>query len=119
MNHVKGIGAVRFRTLIDHFGEVETAWKASLKDLMQAGLPAKIAEELVKVRSEIDLEGIEAGLRAQHIQVLTWEDASYPRHLLKIDQPPPVLYLRGAFLPEDEWAVAVVGTRGSRLTGDR
>jgi DNA processing protein len=30
---------------------------------------------------------------------------------MEIDQPPPVLYLRGQLLPEDSWAVAIVGTR--------
>ncbi len=29
----------------------------------------------------------------------------------EIDQPPPVLYVRGALTTEDSWAVAVVGTR--------
>lgn len=111
MNHVKGIGAVRIRTLIEHFGDLETAWNAPSDGLNAAGLTEKIADELVRVRSEIDLDRIEARLRSEHIQVITWEDDSYPRHLMNIDQPPPVLYLRGAYLPEDEWAVAVVGTR--------
>jgi DNA processing protein len=31
--------------------------------------------------------------------------------LKEIDQPPPVLYVRGTLKTEDEWAVAVVGTR--------
>jgi DNA processing protein len=43
--------------------------------------------------------------------VITWEDDAYPHRLKEIDQPPPVLYLRGELHPEDEWAVAVVGTR--------
>ena len=50
-------------------------------------------------------------LQAGSIQVLTWDDEAYPRRLKEIDQPPPVLYLRGNLLPEDEWAVAIVGTR--------
>lgn len=110
-NHVKGIGAVRMRALLEYFGNVQTAWQASSGELLRAGLSEKIAAEVLSVRSNLDLDRIEAGLDSEHIQVLTWEDDGYPRHLLKIDQPPPVLYLRGAFLPEDEWAVAVVGTR--------
>jgi DNA processing protein len=38
-------------------------------------------------------------------------DENYPRRLQEIDQPPPVLYLRGEFHSDDEFAVAVVGTR--------
>ena len=111
INHVKGIGAVRFRTLLDYFGDAQTAWNASTNDLVQAGLPAKIATELGTVRAAINLDQIEAHLESSKIQVVTWEDDFYPRHLLTIDQPPPVLYLRGSILPEDEWAVAIVGTR--------
>jgi DNA processing protein len=48
---------------------------------------------------------------AQGISILTWEDELYPARLKEIDQPPPVLYIRGALTSEDSWAVAIVGTR--------
>ncbi len=48
---------------------------------------------------------------AQGIGILTREDELYPPRLKEIDQPPPVLYVRGELIPEDSWAVAVVGTR--------
>ena len=35
----------------------------------------------------------------------------YPSRLGEIDDAPPVLYVRGEWRPEDEWSVAVVGTR--------
>jgi DNA processing protein len=43
--------------------------------------------------------------------VITWEDDQYPPRLKEIDQPPPVLYVRGSLTSEDQWAVAIVGTR--------
>jgi DNA processing protein len=45
------------------------------------------------------------------IKVLIKEDPEYPRYLKEIDQPPPVLYIKGELCLEDEWAVAIVGTR--------
>ena len=48
---------------------------------------------------------------AQGIHILTWDDEIYPRRLKEIDQPPPVLYMRGELKAEDFWSVAVVGTR--------
>jgi len=110
-NLVKGIGAVRFRMLLDTFGELETAWKAPLQDLVRAGLSHKLAENLIQLRAEIDLELIWKNIQAQGIQVVTWEDEAYPRRLQEIDQSPPVLYLRGEYCGEDDWAVAMVGTR--------
>ncbi len=110
-NLVKGIGAVRLKALLDHFGDAETAWRAPAHELRLVGLSSKIVENLLKVRSEVSLEKVWDRIQSLGIQVLTWDDETYPRRLKEIDQPPPVLYLRGSLLPEDEWAVAVVGTR--------
>lgn len=108
---VKGIGAVRFRALLDYFGRPELAWQAPPEALRAAGLSPKIIENFQRVHSEVSLEQVWERLLAQGITVLTWEDAAYPRHLKEIEQPPPVLYLRGELQAEDEWAVAIVGTR--------
>lgn len=110
-NLVKGIGAVRFRHLLDFFGSAAMAWQAPMDALQQAGLSPKIIQNLVKIRKEVDLEQVWARIEQMGIQVLTWDDEDYPRLLKEIDQPPPVLYVRGSLAMEDEWAVAVVGTR--------
>ncbi len=110
-NLVKGIGAARVRLLLEAFGDLKTAWQASPSALRNAGLHAKLVEALVQVRDSVDLESIWQRLENQGIHVVTWDDKTYPRRLREIDQPPPVLYVRGELLLEDEWAVAVVGTR--------
>lgn len=111
LNLVKGIGAVRFQILLDHFGDARTAWEASPATLQSSGLSKKIVKNLVKVRASVDLHSIEGQLEAQQITLLTWLDEGYPRRLKDINQPPPVVYVRGEVTPQDEWAVAVVGTR--------
>lgn len=116
-NLVKGIGAVRLRNLIQHFGDVETAWHASPQEMRAAGLGPKLIETMQQVRAGVSLELVWERVHRLGIQVLTWEDEAYPRRLKEIDQPPPVLYLRGNLLPEDEWAVAIVGTRGITAYG--
>ncbi|MBN1536076.1 MAG: DNA-processing protein DprA [Anaerolineales bacterium] len=110
-NLVKGIGAVRLRLLLDAFGDVKTAWQASPSALRNAGLSNKLVEALVQIRSNVDLAGVWQRLEKLGVNVITWEDKNYPRRLREINQPPPVLYARGGLLLEDEWAVAVVGTR--------
>lgn len=108
---VKGIGAVRFRALLDFFGSAEMAWQAPANALRQVGLSQKVVENILQVRTQVSLDKIVERLVAQHIQVLTWDDDDYPHRLKEIAQPPPVLYVRGNFIPDDEWAVAIVGTR--------
>jgi DNA processing protein len=110
-NMVKGIGAVRFQGLLSAFGSAEAAWKASPDALRSAGLSQRVVENLLALRSQVNLEQVWQQMQARGITLLTWEDETYPRRLKEIDQPPPVLYVRGALMPEDEWAVAIVGTR--------
>lgn len=110
-NLVKGIGAARLRLLLEAFGDIEAAWQASPSALREAGISAKLVETICQVRNSIDLSKVWERLADQDIQVITWEDKTYPRRLREIDQPPPVLYVRGELILEDEWAVAVVGTR--------
>jgi DNA processing protein len=110
-NLIKGIGAVRMQALIHHFGDLEVAWKASPADLGEAGLGRKVIERVIQVREEVDLRKLWEKIESQGIKILTWQDESYPGRLKEIDQPPPVLYIRGEYLPDDLFAVAIVGTR--------
>lgn len=108
---VRGIGAVRMRQLLDFFGSIEIAWNAPTDGLLSAGIPKKVVENLVLMRNKIDLERVMKSIEEKEIKVYTIEDSDYPRRLREINQPPPVLYVRGSINVEDEWAVAVVGTR--------
>jgi DNA processing protein len=110
-NLVKGIGAVRLQGLMDFFGSLSTAWQAPEDGLKQAGLGPKIAARVIQVRSEVDLDRVMESFSRKGISILTWEDEQYPQRLKEIEQPPPVLYLRGTLISEDAWAVAIVGTR--------
>ncbi|NWG34368.1 MAG: DNA-protecting protein DprA [Chloroflexi bacterium] len=110
-NLIKGIGAVRMQGLIAYFGDLEAAWTAAPSELAQAGLGLKVIERLVAARTTVDLDQIWAKIERQGITILTWQDEAYPQRLKEIEQPPPVLYIRGEYLPDDLFAVAVVGTR--------
>jgi DNA processing protein len=110
-NLVKGIGAVRFRALLNKFGSARTAWEASPNELRDAGLSPKIVESVLEIRSKDVLSQVQKRIEALNIQALTWEDGNYPRLLKEIDQPPPILYVRGDLQAGDDLAVAVVGTR--------
>lgn len=110
-NLVKGIGPARLRALLDFFGDPAIAWQAPADALEAAGLPQNVLDTMLKVRSEVSLEVVWERVEKLGIQVITWEDEAYPRLLKETNSPPPVLYVLGDILPEDEWAVSVVGTR--------
>jgi DNA processing protein len=114
---VKGIGATRMRALLDYFGDAQTAWQAPPAELEKAGLPAKLIETLCQVRNSDLPDKTWLAIQNRGIKILTWESAEYPLRLMEIEQPPPVLYLRGELSNEDQWAVGIVGTRRATAYG--
>jgi DNA processing protein len=116
-NVVPAIGPAKVRALLDYFGDLETAWQAGAGNLKQAGLDRRAINNLIKMRAQLDLDAEMERLERHQITFLTWEDDQYPSLLRQIYGPPPVLYVRGTLLPDDEWAVAVVGTRKATMYG--
>ena len=110
-NLIKGIGSVRFQSIKEFFGDLEIAWMASFSDLRASGLPEKICERIIELRNDFDLDKYVERIYTAGIKVLVSDEETYPRYLKEIDQPPPILYIKGNISLEDEWAVAIVGTR--------
>ncbi|NIO68955.1 MAG: DNA-protecting protein DprA, partial [Anaerolineae bacterium] len=74
-------------------------------------------DSLLETRNKISLDDEMEKIERAGAQVLTWQDDAYPPQLRHIHSPPPVLYVKGELRPEDEWAVAVVGTRRATVYG--
>lgn len=106
-----GIGAARVRRLLARFGTLAEAWRATPSQMALAGIDRRTVETLTALRPRLDPERELERARRGGVAVLTWRDDDYPQRLGAIPDPPPVLYLRGALLPGDERALAVVGTR--------
>jgi DNA processing protein len=116
-NQVQGIGATRLRGLLDHFGDLETAWHATANDLQQSGLDKRSLANLLKLRDGLDLDAEIREMERLGVQAVTWDDPDYPRNLRQVYNPPPLLYVRGSLEKRDEWAVAIVGTRQASAYG--
>jgi len=116
-NRVTGIGPAKLRALLDHFGDLETAWHADSASLREAGLDRRALEYLLAARAAMDLDAEAAKVKRLGAKAITWNDAGYPSQLKSIAAAPPLLYLKGALAPADQWAVAVVGTRRSTAYG--
>lgn len=110
-NYVNGIGPAKVQALLGAFGDLERAWHAGESQLRDIGFDARAIDSLREARQKLDLDAYAAKVAASGAQALTWESADYPALLRQIPAAPPVLFVRGAFAPVDDWAVAVVGTR--------
>ncbi len=120
LNWVPGLGAGGIRLLADHLGSPDRVFRAK---------PAQWREILGRYATPEVLSGIRAAAdgkaaareirmaRDAGAEILTLGDPGYPKLLAQIHAPPPVLYLKGTLLPEDETAVAIVGTRSATPYG--
>lgn len=112
-----GIGRVKISQLLEYFATLENAWKASVGDLKKSGLDSKTVENIINLRTRIAIDEEMDGLKQYKIKTLTCDSPSYPSRLREIYDYPPVLYVRGDLLPEDECCLAVVGTRRATVYG--
>jgi DNA processing protein len=116
-NNIPGIGRVRLTQLESYFGSLEEAWKAAPGELKHAGLDSAALRAITHWRPKVSPEAEMEKLEQYGVKVLTCNDTAYPSRLKQIYDYPPVLYLRGSLLPEDEWCLAVVGTRRASVYG--
>jgi DNA processing protein len=110
-NKVPGVGPVRTRQLLDYFGDLGSAWTAPAHELAEAGLDTRAVTQVLAARQTLDLDRELARLDAAGAHLLTWADDAYPARLREVDDPPPVLYVRGEVQAGDAEAVGLVGTR--------
>jgi len=111
------IGRVKLSRLESYFGNLKSAWQASPGELKSAGLDRGSANAVSYWRDKISLDTEMEKLARYGVKVLTFHDPDYPARLKEIYDYPPVLYIRGALLAQDEWCLAVVGTRRSTVYG--
>lgn len=109
-NQAPGIGPKRFYKLLRHFGEARRAWEADGRELARE-LGEKITADFLAFRRYHSLEEEAKRIEQAGCNLVLATDRIYPSLLKKITDPPPVLYYLGEFRPEDQMAVAVVGSR--------
>jgi len=114
---IPGIGRVRFAQLENHFGSLEEAWQATSNELKKAGLDRNAVQAITTWAPKISLDDEMEKLSRYGVKVFTCNDEAYPSRLKEIYDYPPLLYVRGELLPQDEWCLAVVGTRRATVYG--
>lgn len=108
----EGVGPITFRRLLDHFGNLDKIFGASVEQLTKVeGVGSKTAERITRTRLQFNAEKEAEDAYKQGVHILHWEDPRYPAPLKGIDDPPPVLYVKGDLLRGDSLALGIVGSR--------
>ncbi|HZI33648.1 MAG TPA: DNA-processing protein DprA [Candidatus Binatia bacterium] len=112
LNMIEGVGPVRARSLLEHFGEAPKILSASRRELLQVrNIGGDIAERIAAWEKLVDLKGELKRISDFGCHVLISPDENYPALLREIYDPPLVLYVKGELTPKDKNAVAMVGSR--------
>lgn len=108
------IGAVTFWAMLERYGDARTA-VAALPDLMRRSRstrPAKLPSEH-EAATEME-RAASAGAR-----VLMHGEDDYPRGLVELDVPPPIVTIRGDANLFQRDTIAIVGARNASALGQR
>ena len=113
------IGGRTFAKLYKRFKKLSKVWNASERELLMAGLDLSQAQAVKEVIGNKNPDQELAKLKKYQIKVLIFPDKNYPKLLKELPDPPGLLYIKGKILPEDEIALAVVGSRKYSAYGKR
>lgn len=118
LNMVDDVGSIRTQVLLRDFGSLEKVFKAKEGEVARIKeIGSKLAPKIVQSIKDIDIKE-ELGLIKKHgVKVITFLDEDYPKNLKNIYAPPVVLYVKGEILPQDDIAIAIVGSRLASFYG--
>ena len=112
-----GIGSLKLKKLVEYFGDAETVWRSSHKELLKSGiLSSNESDGLLSLRERTDTVETSEHLTRLGIRLCSIADKEYPQLLRNIFEPPPLLFYRGN-IHGDSLYLAVVGSRHSTPYG--
>ena len=106
-----GIGARLMAKLLRQLGSPEGIFRASLTELEACHLPAAVAQAVASHAAFRDAEKELSEVRRIGCQLVHWDEPNYPKRLLEIYDPPPLLYVRGDTQVLSQYSIGLVGTR--------
>ncbi len=118
LNQLPGLGNAAFCQLLAKFGAPDAIFSASINQLREF-VDDNIAQ---KIQAGINLDAITPTLdwlQKDNAHLVTFADNTYPKKLLEINNPPPVLYAIGNLHWLNHPAIAIVGSRSATPQGEK
>ncbi|NIL97453.1 MAG: DNA-protecting protein DprA [Planctomycetales bacterium] len=115
---VAGVGPRILQALLARFASPTAILDAAPSELQEVpGVGNKISRAIAAARQQLDIQSELALCRQHEIQILTPREATYPRLLKEIADPPVTLFVQGELQPADAVAIAIVGSRHATRYG--
>ena len=128
-----GVGPMRFRAMVDHFGSPAAAVDASAAEIaavpeVSAGTPARSLARTLELGAKGTAARSDAVRKAREVHercasagiaVMVYGTAGYPAMLRHLKDPPPVLFALGRTRLLQRRCAAIVGSRRATAYGRR
>jgi len=108
--------AKNLHTLLEQFGSPKTVVSAPPQSLTSL-VGSDTAKKITSYSLTENLRQKSSVLDRMDIGILPYYSEEYPGWLRSIENFPPVIFVRGNILPDDEVSVAIIGTRGATVYG--
>jgi len=117
---VPGIGPGRIRALVAVLGSGQAVLETPMRQLKAVdGVGRQTAEAILSFENDGAIENQFDAAERIGAELITMHDSRFPALLRQIYDPPPFLWVRGRLAPEDDQAIAIVGTRKATDYGRR
>ncbi|MCX6640367.1 MAG: DNA-processing protein DprA [bacterium] len=118
---MEGVGGAVLDELIRRFGSIKRAMEAPLHEVSEIpGLDERTAEAICRALQSVELTNAKIEeLTGRDIRVITKLDPDYPPRFHLGGNTPPVLYLYGNLTVEDDFCVAIIGSRDCSVVSAR
>jgi DNA processing protein len=118
LSQIEGLGCQTFCQLLKTFGSPSEIYRKKFKEL-RAVVSEKIALEIGQGVDETGLQDTLTWLAQANNHLVTLADADYPKALLEIADPPPLLYAKGNLALLNKLSIAIVGSRNASVQGEK
>jgi DNA processing protein len=112
---VKGVGSKTLLKVVDYLNKNRKSWADFWVNQNQIWssipLSSKIVKSIKKSIKEYNPYSYKKYLKKRQVSVLTYKDVNYPQWLNKIEDKPPLLFVKGQLDLNQNVPIAVVGTR--------
>ncbi|MCI2426055.1 DNA-processing protein DprA [Candidatus Acetothermia bacterium] len=117
LNMIPALTPHRKRILRDYSSSPAEIWHLSLQRLATIAGITEVAPQIIAERRTISIDREFEQAAQMEIKIVTILDPDYPQLLREINDPPPVLYIKGQYTKEDAIAIGIVGTRRASQYG--
>ncbi len=118
LSMLPGIGPRTLTALLDRFGTASAVLAADALALSSvSGVGPKTSRVIQTADHHIDTDSIIKWCDEHNVRLWSFEEDDFPKSLWDLPDTPPILFVRGEIIEQDELAVAIVGTRHASTYG--